>query len=661
MFRPMRNTRPSSASAIGWLIAAVVLSLGQLVSLSAGSATAPVTLVLDGAPQLNIVAGSAPEPVAELQRYARQISGAELSIVAAKPGAAGIYVGTTADFPWLKPTLAGAPRLAGEECLIRSDGTNLFLLGGNAAGVSHAVVGLLDSLGCRWFFPGAAWQVVPTRSTLRGAWNQVSRPSFPTQRKIWYGFGAYRPCDADYEAWCRHNRLGGSVAMSIGHTWHGLDADQDFAAHPDWFALVNGARKASKPCYSHPAVAQRAIESGLSQAARGASMISMTPPDGLGYCECERCFAVFQGARPEPRQGTWFATRPDGVVVSAASETLFRFINLVAAAVAAKYPGTLVGAYAYSAYSHPPSFALQPNVFLQTTTAFRRTDLTLEQQLDAFKTRVSQVGIRDYYSVYQWDWDYPSAGKLAPARLQQELQFFQRKGVTSVNAEASNNWGPRGLGYYLAARLLWDVNADVPALVREFYQQAFGPAAAPMERHYVRWYGSSASTRRPAPGSAEPVGHATEAIVLNEQDSAAQIPFSLAGLKASVQDLDEAAALVRSRPAERARVDQLRLYLHYLVLRARLDQAVRDGQPEAILAAIEAETVFGGRIAYSNMIHARPLLGKAFLRRFKPHQALLANIPAAQQEGAGWRQVGVVPTDTELDQLWATDKQFLGL
>ena len=58
--------------------------------------------------------------------------------------------------------------------------------------------------------------------------------------------------------------------------------------------------------------------------------------------------------------------------------------------------------------------------------------------------------------------------------------------MTSLNAEASNNWGARGLGYYLAAQLLWDVNANVPNLLRDFYEQAFGPAARVMERYYVR-------------------------------------------------------------------------------------------------------------------------------------------------------------------------------
>ena len=66
-------------------------------------------------------------------------------------------------------------------------------------------------------------------------------------------------------------------------------------------------------------------------------MASLSPPDGLGYCECERCRAVAQGGKTFQKHGTTFATRPDGVEVSITSETLFGFVNQVATAVAAKF------------------------------------------------------------------------------------------------------------------------------------------------------------------------------------------------------------------------------------------------------------------------------------------------------------------------------------
>lgn len=615
-----------------------------LLALAVPQEAEPVTIVCEGGPALPLYAGSVPAPVEELRRYLKEISGADFVPAKAERGARGLYVGLLSDFPWL--AVERSEELGSEGFVLRTEGGSLHLLAREAPGVQHAATTLLHRLGCRWFFPGRNWEVIPKRPTIEGAWNERQVPSFGTQRLLWYGFGATRKCAEDLAAWNRHNRMGGPVQVSIGHTWHGLDPERDFAAHPEWFALVGGKRQNSKPCYSHPEVLRRAVESALRQAAEGRGMISMSPPDGLGYCECEKCASVFAGGAPVASHGTTFAKRPDGATVNVTSETLFRLVSEVARAVAEKHPKTLVGCYAYSAYSHPPSFKLHPNVFLQTTTAFRRTPLSLEEQLKAFGERTGQVGIREYYSVYQWDWDYPYPTAVEPGKLQKTLRIFRQSNVTSVNAEASNNWGPRGLGYYVASQLLWDVNADVGALVRDFYAKAFGPAAAPMERYYVRWYGSGVRGSDDLPKGTQEDG-----------DKKPAAP-RLDDLKAAFRDLDEAARLVRDHPGYRERVDDLRLYAHYLFLRHRLDEAKDE---KAILEAIRAETVFGGRLMETNMIHARPLLGKAFLRRFRKYEKLLVGIPEAQEGPKGWRQAGPPPSREELERLWAEDKAALGL
>ncbi|MEK6236683.1 MAG: DUF4838 domain-containing protein, partial [Planctomycetales bacterium] len=441
----------------------------------------------------------------------------------------------------------------------------------------------------------------------------------------------------DWEEWNLHNRMGGKMEIRIGHTWHGLKPDVDFEKHPEWFALVKGKRQPTKPCYRHPETLKRAIQFTLEAAKKTErGMISMTPPDGLGYCECQRCREVFQGAKPYPAHGSLFARRGDGTVVNITSETLFAFVNQVADAAAKQSSDAMIGCYAYSAYSHPPSFKLRPNVYLQTTAAYRRTPLTMEEQIRAFGEKTEQVGVREYYSVFQWDWDYPSQGKLDPHQLQEQLRFYHREGITAVNAEASNNWAARGLGYYIASRLLWDVDADLDAILQDFYDQAFGPAAKPMRRYYERWHGENPAALR----------------VKNGHDEAV--------LKAMFRDLDEAASLTENAPDCRERVDHLRMYWHYLFLRRRLELAEKNGDEQTILQAIQAETVFGGRLTYANLVHSRALIGKAFPRRFRKHAALLEKTPDAQS-GGPWRKIGEPPSREELDRLWRRDKIELGL
>jgi hypothetical protein len=634
-----------------------------------GQAASSVVLAKDGIAQLPILAGSVKQPVEELRQYLASISGAEVKVEQAREGTDGIHVGLASDFPWR--TFDGVDQLGGEGFLVQSDGRNLFLIAREPAGVRHAVATLLHSLGCRWYFPGKAWEVVPQRKTISGSWDERQLPSFGLQRKVWYGFGGSAVCARDLAEWERHNRMGGPIPITIGHTWHGLDPKADFQKHPDWFALVGGQRKASKPCYSHPDVVRRAIESSLAQAARGTPMISMTPPDGLGYCECERCMAVCQGGKSYQEHGTTFARRPDGVLINVTSENLFRFVNQVATAVAAQYPKTLIGCYAYSAYSHPPSFSLHPNIFLQTTTAFRRTPLTLNEQLDAFHKIGVQSGIRGYFSVYQWDWDYPAitGGDLSLPRLVNDLRFYQKSNVQSVNGESSCNWGPRGLGYYVASRLMWNVREDPKALIADFYDNAFGPAALPMERYYVRWWGPYAAVRtKPTAArstASKPVGDELAA------EQAAPEEFNRETLTAAYRDLDEAAGLVKDRREYRNRVDQLRLYAHYLSLRVRLEEAARAKDKERVIAAVRDETVFGARLRDTGLIHSRPLVDKEFYRRFLAYKDFLVDTPEWPQSqadavrkaaGHGYRQQrSDIPDRAELERLWAEDKKALGM
>jgi len=630
-------------------VAAFLLSIATTLPISSRVQAEPprVTLIEDGVARLPILSGSAKEPADELRHYLRQIGGGNFNVAPAKPDQEGIYVGLVKDFPWLK--LAGTDGLGPEGFVLRSDGRSVYLVAAGPLGVQHAVTTFLHRLGCRWYFPGEAWEITPQRKTIAGHWDERHVPDFATQRRIWYGFGAYPQGRRDLADWERHNRMGGPIDVSIGHTWHGLNPEKDFAEHPEWFALVDGKRQPTKPCYSHPQVLQRAKESALRQAAEGRQMITMSPPDGLGYCECEQCLKVLEGGEPLREHGTLFARRADGTLVNVTSETLFAFVNQVAAAVAEKYPDTLVGCYAYSAYSHPPSFKLHSNVYVQTTTAFRRTPISLKQQIETLGKRAKQVGIREYYSVYQWDWDYPSPGKMAPDQLAEDLRFFHDSGITAVNAEASNNWAARGLGYYVASQLLWDVDADVRQIVGDFYQQAFGPAAVAMQRYYVRWYGPSVAV---LPDTGKP----PETRVLYENGQ-----FDVDALRAAYRDLDEAARAVPADSAYRQRIDLLRMYAHYLLLRYRLHQAEQAKDRSRIIDAIRDETVFGGRLTNTNMIHTRPLLGKAFLRRFKPHEALLADVESAQHAGKGWRQIGKPPGRDELKALWSADEAELGI
>ncbi len=461
---------------------------------------------------------------------------------------------------------------------------------------------------------------------------------FPLQHSFWYGHGAPPECVRDFDAWKRRNGLGGSQRIWNGHTWYGMDPEKDFAKHPEWFGLVEGKRRPDKPCYSNPEVVRQAIDYAMEHAAKGVEMVSLTPPDYTGFCECDRCRATLRGGAPFHEFGALFGRLENGVVLSATSETLFEFANQVAEAVAAKYPKTLLGILAYSAYSQPPSFKLHPNLFLQTTAEIRRTQLPLDEQLDQLKQRVSRIGIYEYFSVYHWDWDYPNPAKVAPAPLVNNLRLYASKGVTSLNAEASNNWAARGIGYYLSAKLMWDLDTDVKAVVDDFFSKAFGAAAAPMRRYFDRWYRFDA----------RPPAVAAKYILPDRPNPDRELTDEV--MRAAFRELDEAATLAKDDAGALARVDHIRMYLHYMFLRRQLEKT-------GSLAAIREETLFAGRLTYTNMIHFQPIINREFPRRFKKYEAQLATVSEAQKKS--WIRIGQPPDHDELERLWEADKQAL--
>ncbi|HEX7904126.1 MAG TPA: DUF4838 domain-containing protein [Chitinophagaceae bacterium] len=594
--------------------------------------------------------------VRELIQYVKEISGAELKVEAAKKGATGCYVGLASNFPWLKKDLK---ELGDEGFQIISENKNICLLAYKPLGVRHAVSSLLMEQGVRWFFPGKVWEEVPKKTTIEVA-SSKQIPTYNLGRTVWYGYSSYAQPLKDQADWNYHNRMGSAAPVSIGHTGYGIDPEKDFATHPEWFALVKGQRKTSKVCYSNPEVIQQMIKYAMNQAANGATSVSLTPADGLGYCECDKCFGVAKGGEVKELKGSFFATRPDGVLVCTISETLFNAVNKVAKAVGEKYPNVMLGCYGYSAYSHPPSFKLEPNVFVQTTTEYRRTPLSLEDQIDMWGKRASHVGIRGYWSVYQWDWDNPKVGKFIPEEVQKDLQFYNKHNAAAYNTEACDNWAPRGLTYYVGSQLLWNVNSDVKTIIKDFYEKAFGPAATAMQRYYIRWYGPSVSVLNSssANGNNDNMKIGLDELAdYNPKSSMA----SRAALTAAFKDLDEAAKLVANQPKYQQRIDQMRMYAYYLLLRNKVWEAAAAKDNAAIIEAIKNETMFGARLTNTNMIHTKPLLGKGFMRLFKDYEPLLKNIPESQESEKGWRKPGEVPTHAELEQLWSEGKKYLGV
>lgn len=438
-----------------------------------------VTLARDSAAQFPVVVSAkASERVRaasnELAAYLGKMSGATFETTTGD-GLTGIVAGTASEFPDLP--LSARWKTVGmtqrEEYVLRSHERGLWLIGATDLAVEHAVWDLLYRLGFRQFFPGSHWEIVPKQATLSIACDALETPDYHS-RRIWYGFGAWDYAREPYAEWCRRNRATQGVDLHTGHAYDGIIKThrKTFDAHPELFALVNGQRRGPKFCISNPALRKLVVEDALAKFEKNPALdsVSMDPSDGGGWCECSECAKL-----------------------GSVTDQALTLANEVAAAVHAKHPGKLVGMYAYAYHSPPPAIEPHPQVVISVATAFIRGGLTLDEIIAGWSEKKAVLGIREYYSVNTWDRDMPAAARGGnPAWLSRTIPEFHQRGARYLSAESSDNWGPNGLGYYLAARMMWDVAEAqrVEELTNDFLTRAFGPARDAMRQFYDQLDGS---------------------------------------------------------------------------------------------------------------------------------------------------------------------------
>lgn len=587
---------------------------------SISSAAEPVRLQLanDGKAAMPIVvsdkASDGTKAVArELADYLGRLSGATFE-VASGNGERGIVLGTITEFP--QSDLAKPLELRGtydgrEAFVIRSEANRLLLIGATELGASHAAFRLLEELGCRWFFPNPAWEVVPSKSQLSVQLDVADRPRI-LARRIWYGYGPFNdkghPTGGsvlkDYQDWSRHNRMAGSFGVNAGHAWQTIihANKKTFEEHPEYLALVKGKREGEQLCVSNIEVQKLATEWALDFIKKNPQreMVSMECSDGVGQCECEQCAKIGSGT---------------------VSDRVFFLVNQVAREVGKQHPGKLVGSLAYAQHSEPPSFELEPNVYVQLTAGFTYGRYTHEELLELWPKKCRNLGFYEYFSVWLWDFDrLPGGNGGNITRTKRMIDKYLQAGATSFDAESGNNWGLHGRGYYVANKLLWNPDADIDGLLTDFYRQAFGPGAEAMRHYYDRV----------APDH-EPL-----------------ISRGLIG--EAFRDVEEATRLAYDRPDVIARLDQIKHYLRYVHLRWMLDHEKDKARQKRLTVSI---LTLAHRTRYEYMNHwnamrqsfaadaAKKFEEPTWVLNDKAPKPWLIELPVSREETDQWFRDGL--------------------
>jgi len=480
-------------------------------------APADLTLVDKGRPVAVICVGANPSPHAEqaateLQTYLLKMSDARLEIVKAAPSGAGVQILVGQDAAAEEAVKAGvkipsglSPQFNDEGYVVATHGNCLILAGNETEpyqGTEYAVADFLESLGCRWFFPGAFGEVVPQLPTVTvKAVTRVGKPDFRV-RDIWYS--GFLPCtpqeQADFADWKRRNRLCRAgvwlhceepAAIYLQNpadnsTKKLLPRDRYFAEHPEYYALKpDGTRNPNYPCVSNPDALKACADTVIRYFREHpeAHSYGFSPPDEPVLCHCPDC-------RKAMNLGG-FGGEGHGDV----SDPYFTFVTNLADLVGAVYPDKYIITMAYYNRCRPPEGV-----------AGKRKNLLIQyafiQQCSNHAYNTPNCPSRDQFGALLAHWSWHADGLVAydydphdwsnsqkpfwrSQGIAADMRFAKELGGWGFSDEGMMAWLVTGLNYYIRAKLAWNLNQDVIALESDFFDKFFGPAAVPMKSYYT--------------------------------------------------------------------------------------------------------------------------------------------------------------------------------
>ena len=292
-----------------------------------------------------------------------------------------------------------APELSS---IIRRNGDELYI-GGVGDGISQAVTYVLESLGCRYLFPGKAGKVIPKREKV--VLDDIALDYVPRlkvrlvkvpvtgNRKVNAGLMAYgfepseyaklerakvdRPGNRGFWQW--HGVNAGRIVKTDSPTFQGsVLAGHQYGGyyakyakeHPEWFALQNtGSREQEtnsgpRLCTSNMQLREQIAKDTIAVFAAnpGRQGASICMPDGgyMTYCMCDECRKLDPANSPVSR-GYLYRSRekphswdkhPYSYV--SLSDRMLDFSNDLQRRVRKAFPGKHVVQFVYSNYQLPP-------------------------------------------------------------------------------------------------------------------------------------------------------------------------------------------------------------------------------------------------------------------------------------------------------------------
>lgn len=432
----------------------------------------------------------------ELRDYVERLTGVRLPVVAGgrptAPGDAAPTEGLCVP-PVFAPRSVFLRQVAdaalGEDGFaISATGDGDVLVVGGKRGVLYGVYELLERFGgVGWY---ASWRtIVPQRNRFEvpAALDIRETPAFPVRTTVWLD----NKRNGDFCARLRLNgqrcpleaRHGGFAlrpGRGNGHTFgRYLPAKEFFETHPEYYAEVDGVRDPSQPCLTNPdvlAIFKKRVLDWIRKYPDG-DLYMVTQNDVNTYCHCAKCREVDE-----------YEGSPAG--------SILRFVNAIAEEVEKEFPDKFIETYAYL-YSQKPPLHVRPrrNVWIYlcndgTQPPYMDRHKTLDEQRDSpssfARTLEAWCKIADKIHIFDYNTNFSRTFYAFPIEMTfaPNLRLYRDCNVRYVNGyggECTLHSDFAELKLWLYAKLAWNPDQDVQALLARFFEGYYG-AAAPMAR-----------------------------------------------------------------------------------------------------------------------------------------------------------------------------------
>lgn len=473
-------------------ISNIAIPIFSLLTSSAISSSAqPLTLVKDGLSQYVIVISAEASPsekrgAEELQRFLKEMSGAELSVVVEPPSNPqfAIFVGKSESLIREHGRAPLIGELEDEGFLLKTAGAHILIVGDRLRGTMYGVYTFLEKLGCRWFT--AKVSRIPQQKTIVVApMEEFQKPAFEYREPFFT-----EAFDKDWAARNKVNSANAYLDESTGgkityhhfvHTFDTLIPQSLYDTHSEYFPLIDGKRTGGyvQRCLTHPEVLRLTIEKVKEwiRERPEAHIYSVSQNDTGKWCECDSCKKITKKYKAHSGLYLWF-------------------VNQVAEAIEKEHPDKLIDTLAYQFTEEPPEGIVpRKNVRVRLCPiscceAHPYEQCTYPANVAYVKNLKAWAKITD--TLYIWHYNTNFRNYLLPFpdfnELPADTRMYKRlsvKGIFFQGAYAPGGGGSDAeLRSYVLAKLLWEPNVDSDALVTEFMQGVYGKAWQPLRQWF---------------------------------------------------------------------------------------------------------------------------------------------------------------------------------